>query len=94
MISKSPDTNLHTNDGPQAFLRTKEERLRGAYNPEAICKILSALHQDGLVLLQDVIDVNHVESINKSMCDEVEGIKADPTKGYNHGLKRMFSHAT
>lgn len=90
MISRTSEMENLAADGPQAIQCGKNERRRGQYSLETLGKVLSALHQDGLVLLKDVIEIEHVEAINNAMCAEVETIKSDPTKGYNHGLKCMF----
>lgn len=87
MISRTSEIEQSPDDGPQAIQCDKDERMRGQYSPETLGKVLSALHQDGLVLLKDIIDIGHIEAINTAMCAEVESIKANPTKGYNHGLK-------
>ena len=90
MISRTSEINHSAQDGPQAIQCDKNEHRRGQYSPETLGKVLSALHQDGLVLLKDIISTEHVEAINNTMCAEVETIKSNPTKGYNHGLKCMF----
>jgi hypothetical protein len=73
--------------GPVPITLSTEERARGAFSPETLTRVLSALHQDGLVLLKGVIDVAHVDAINQEMCGEVQGILTDPKNGFNHGIK-------
>jgi hypothetical protein len=73
--------------GPVPIILSAEERARGAYNPETLTQVLSALHQDGLVLLKGVADVAHIDRINQEMCGEVQDILNDPKNGFNHGIK-------
>ena len=87
MISRAPIDEEKTADGPKGIFPSDQERKNGAYSLETVGKILSALHQDGLVVLKDIIDVDHIDAINEAMCSEVDGILADPTKYFNHGLK-------
>ncbi|ETN43945.1 uncharacterized protein HMPREF1541_11076 [Cyphellophora europaea CBS 101466] len=88
MISR--DSAEGATDGPAAIVLTKEERRRGIYAPETLGKVLSALHQDGLVLLKGIIDVGHIDAINSKMCEEVEHFLADPKQAFNHGIKSNF----
>ena len=88
--NRNGDSQLKPFDGPQAISVNDSERRRGIYSPETLCKVLAALHQDGLVLLKDVIDRNHISAINEAMCAEVESILSDPTQGYNHGVRSNF----
>lgn len=90
MISRTSEPDAQTKDCPHAIVHDKNERSRGLYSPETLGKVLGALHQDGLVLLKNVIDIDHVDAINSSMCAEVDRITADPTQGYNHGVKSNF----
>lgn len=90
MISRTSHRDPDQNDGPESIYCDQDERRRGIYKPETLGKVLSALHQDGLVLLKDIIDTAHVDAINNQMCAEVDKILSDPTQGYNHGVKSNF----
>lgn len=74
-------------DAPRAVFSTEKERQARAYSPLNLRRALDALHQDGLVVLKDVIDTEHIDSLNKAMTDAAEAIKNDPTKTYNHNVK-------
>lgn len=86
MISRTTE-NERQADAPQPIYLNKEERCRGVYSPETLGKVLAGLHQDGLVLLKDVVDVEHIQAINSNMCIEADKMRADPLKQYNHGQK-------
>lgn len=83
-------TEQQDEDGPRSIVSTEKERSRGSYSPETLCKILAALHQDGLVLLKDIIDKTHIQAINETMCSEVDRIVLAPKQGFNHGIKSTF----
>lgn len=74
-------------DAPQAIAPTDKERIAGAYSSRNLQRILSGLHQDGLVVLRGVIDRSHVDALNKAMCEDAEKKIADPTQVFNHNLK-------
>lgn len=74
-------------DAPQAITPTDKERSAGVYSPRNLQRVLSGLHQDGLVVLKGVIDVSHVDALNDAMCNEVEEKITDPTQVFNHDVK-------
>lgn len=78
-------------DAPQAIVPTAEERSNGHFQPKTLCEALSALTQDGVVLLQSVIDVRHLDALNTKMCGEVDDILSDPDKVFNFGIKCKLS---
>jgi hypothetical protein len=65
---------------------TLEERKRGRYDSPALQKALEALYADGLVVLKAVVDVGHIDSLNKYMCDETDRITRE-SEAYNHGIR-------
>ncbi|KAI3325911.1 phytanoyl-dioxygenase family protein [Xylariaceae sp. AK1471] len=75
---------------PQAALATPGERSAGAYSPCNLQRILSALHQDGLVILKGVVDTQHIDAVNQAMCEQAERSLADPNKVYNHNVRSNF----
>lgn len=82
-------------DAPQAIAPTDKERSAGVYTPRNLQRVLSGLHQDGLVVLRGVIDLDHVDAINKAMCEDAEKRIADPTQVFNHDIKcEALSHPT
>ncbi len=69
-----------------AITITPEERKRGCYDSPALQKALEALHADDLVVLKVVVDVGHVDSLNKYMCDETDQITRE-SEAYNHSIR-------
>ncbi|KAF3003969.1 hypothetical protein E8E14_005836 [Neopestalotiopsis sp. 37M] len=74
-------------DDVQSIALSKEELEQGRYGTETLAKALSAMHQDGLVVLKDVIPVDIIDKLNAKMCEDAEKRIADPSQGYNHGIK-------
>lgn len=71
----------------QSISISEEELQRGHYDAETLAKALNAMHQDGLVVLKDVIPVALLDNLNKKMCHDAEEKVSDPSQGYNHGIK-------
>lgn len=74
-------------DAPQAITPTDKERSTGVYTPRNLQRVLSGLHQDGLVVLRGVIDLSHIDSLNDAMCKDAEQKMADPNQVFNHDVK-------
>ncbi|KAH8647358.1 phytanoyl-dioxygenase family protein [Xylariales sp. PMI_506] len=77
-------------DRVQQILVSEEERKTGKYNPRTLAQALGALHQDGLVVLKDVIPVEVIDKLNIVMCAEADRRINDPCQEYNHGIKSNF----
>lgn len=77
-------------DGPHAIAPTDKERQAGVYSPRNLQRVLGALHQDGLVVLKDVIDKGHIDSLNAVMTADAEKRIADPKQEFNHNVKCEF----
>ena len=67
-------------DAPRAIHLTAEEKLAGAYSPVNLQKALEGLHQDGLLVLKGVVDVNHVDHLREVMSAETQSIMEDPRR--------------
>lgn len=74
-------------DNVQAITASKQELKDEKYGPATLAKALSAFHQDGLLLLKDVIPVNIIDELNEKMCSDVASKLADPNQQFNHGIK-------
>lgn len=74
-------------DAARVILLSAEEQKRGAYTPLTLTRVLEALHQDGLVVLRGVIDVEHVDALNTKMCRDADARLADTTQQFNHNVK-------
>lgn len=73
-------------DTPRCITLTDLERQKSRYNPPNIQAALEALHQDGFVVLKDVVDVGHVEKINAHMCREADELVSKGVKPFNQGV--------
>jgi hypothetical protein len=76
-----------TMDDVLSIAPSTEELEQGRYGTETLAKALSAMHQDGLVVLKDVIPVEIIDKLNAKMCEDAEKRIADPSQGYNHGIR-------
>jgi hypothetical protein len=74
-------------DDVKSIFMDERERRDGKYSAETLAKILGAMHQDGLVVLKDVIPTEIIDKINVSMCVDADLKIRDPSQGYNHGVK-------
>jgi len=76
-------------DGPQAITPSAEELAKGAFSSLSLTRVLEALHQDGLVVLRNVVDLEHVDTLNEKMCKDADERIADPTQEFNHSVACM-----
>jgi hypothetical protein len=76
-----------TEHNVQSFAPSADEVRNGKYSPETLVKVLSAMNQDGFVVLKDVIPVDVIDKLNREMCAEADRRIADPSQAYNHGSK-------
>lgn len=74
-------------DDVQSIHMRQEERQRGQYSPETLAKVLGAMHQDGLVVLKDVVPLDIIDKVNTKMWDDTERLISDPDQKYNHGIR-------
>jgi hypothetical protein len=61
-----------------------EERINGRYSDWSLQQALEAMHQDGLVVLKGVVDVDHIKALNERMSADAEKKRDDPNQVYNH----------
>lgn len=74
-------------DAPRSITPTAKERQEGVYSSRNLQAVLGALHRDGLVVLRDVIDKDHVDSLNVWMTEDAEERINDPEQKFNHNIK-------
>lgn len=77
-------------NAPKAVTPTPEELKALAYDTANIEAALEALHQDGFVVLKNVVDVGHVEAINAFMSKEADEIVRTKAKAFNQGVNCML----
>jgi hypothetical protein len=78
-------------DAPRIITPTLEELKASRYDTPNIEAALVALHQDGFVVLKNVVDVAHVDHINSYMTKEADEIIKNDYKPFNQGVK-CWSH--
>ena len=74
-------------DQAQTVAVSAEELKNKKYGDKALSKALEALHQDGLVVLKGVVDLDHIEALNRQMSIDAEQKRDDPSQIYNHAVK-------
>lgn len=74
-------------DGPQAIEPTANERRAGVFSARNLQRVLGALHQDGLVILRDVVDRDHLDALNTTMCEDASKRLADPKQAFNQNVR-------
>jgi predicted O-methyltransferase YrrM len=65
----------------------EDERMAKKFNPETLAKALSGMHEDGVVVLKNVIPVEEIDKINAWIFQDAERRLKDPSQKYNHGVK-------
>lgn len=76
-------------DNPRTIKLTATERRSDTYSPTNLQAALEGLHQDGLLVLKGVVDVNHVDHLRNVMSAEATSILHSPERAgqYNQGVK-------
>lgn len=76
-------------DGPRAVVLTDAERKRGQYSAANLQAALEGLHQDGLLLLKQVVDTEHINHLHTVMSQETENVLNGKQRGgvFNQGVK-------
>jgi len=74
-------------DAARIITPTLEELKSSTYDTPNIEAAMEALHQDGFVVLKNVVDVAHVDHINSYMASEADEIIKNNAKPFNQGVK-------
>ena len=79
---------MSRHDAPRAVVLSPHEKSSAAYSPANLQKALEGLHQDGLLILKDVVDIGHVDHLREVMSAETQSILKDPRRAgvYNQGV--------
>lgn len=78
---------VHLQPDVRAVILSDEERLNGKYSDWSLQQALEAMHQDGLVVLKGVVDLDHIKALNERMSADAEKKRDDPNQVYNHSVK-------
>ena len=66
------------------FVRlSDEERTTGVLTEEHIGEAVSAVHRDGLVVLENAVDTAHCDELNDILVNEAEAMAKLPTTHFN-----------
>lgn len=68
---------------PTIVKMSKSERESGVMDVDNVAKAVIALHRDGFVVLENVVDPEHCEVLDKLMCEEADRMKTDPKTIWN-----------
>lgn len=91
MPSNQKTKSVKEIDGPRLITPTPEELRVSAYDHANIEAVMEALHQDGFVVLKNVVEVGHLDHINAFMTKEADEIIRNNSKPFNQGVK-CLSH--
>lgn len=59
------------------------ERISQTITPENVGRALSALHRDGIVVLSNAVDIEHVDKLNSILSSEAQIMAKLPTTHFN-----------
>lgn len=60
-----------------------EERTTGVLSEEHVGEAVSAVHRDGLVVLENAVDTAHCDELNGILVGEAEAMAKLPTTHFN-----------
>lgn len=78
-------------DAPRVIRVTADELKATHYDTPNLQTALEALHQDGFVVLQSIVDVTHVGQINIYMSKEADELVKSEAKPFNQGVNCKLS---
>lgn len=62
---------------------SEKERLHGSLTHENMGLAVSAMHRDGIVVLENAVDTNHCDELNRILVAEAEEMAKLPTTHFN-----------
>lgn len=62
---------------------TDDERTSGNISLEHVAEAITSMHRDGLVVLENAVDVDHMEKMNKILVEEAAIMAKLPTTHFN-----------
>ncbi len=77
-------------DGPRCVPLVETDLNNGSYSVTALQMALEGLHQDGMVVLKNVVDPDHCEILHRHMTGDRDRILKERHAGakvYNQGVK-------
>ena len=64
---------------------SEAERLSGIITPENLGAAIGILHRDGIVVLDNIVDIAHIDALNNKLCADVPALIANPKTNWNGG---------
>ena len=82
-------------DAPRAIDCTAQEQQSGKYGEQNLQAALEGLHQDGLLVLKGIVEVDHVDHLREVMNSETQSILHGSERGgmFNQGVKSNILQA-
>ncbi|KAL1891836.1 hypothetical protein Sste5346_007380 [Sporothrix stenoceras] len=68
---------------PVVLRLSDEERSTGIISEEHVASAITAMHRDGLVVLENAVDLEHVDKLNGLLSTEAEAMAKLPTTHFN-----------
>ena len=60
------------------------ERTKGTLTAENLAFAVSAMHRDGVCVLENAVDLNHVSTLNRILVDDAPELAKMPTTHFNN----------
>lgn len=80
MVSTKPELEFQS---PVILRLADTERRSGIISDENVAAAVSALHRDGVVVLENAVDLEHVDKLNNILSSEAEIMANSPTTHFN-----------
>jgi len=71
--------------GIQTISLPDSARKSGVLSPELMAEALTFLHRDGIIILANAIDTNHIDTLQAILGPEAEEVVQDPNHHFNFG---------
>lgn len=68
---------------PEVLRLSDDERATGIISEEHVASAITAMHRDGLVVLENAVDLEHVDTLNGLLSTEAEAMAKLPTTHFN-----------
>lgn len=79
------DATTRMGNGVRTILIPDSARKSGRLSPELMTEALTFLHRDGIIILANAIDTNHLDALQAILGPEAEQIAQDPDHHFNFG---------
>ena len=66
-----------------AIKLSDHERTTGSITEDHLAEAIAAIHRDGLVVLENAVDIDHIDTLNSLLSNEAEAMAKLPTTHFN-----------